>query len=142
MDRSESGDSTAVAAASAEARPVAAATEDLEAEAEAAVRPARHHQEGWMKPDPVVRIVHNSKKATIRQHYYPEGGWGWVVVAATTAATAVGHGVQMAVAGVLPVQPHYWIASGRQLHARGTCCVRCPIRTPTPLDFIPYPSLT
>lgn len=66
----------------------------------------RLHEEGWMKPDPVVRIVYNSKKATIRQHYYPEGGWGWVVVVSTAIAVAVAHGAQMVVAAALPWQMH------------------------------------
>ena len=35
------------------------------------------------------------KQATIKQHYYPEGGWGWVVVLAGFLAQAMTHGLQM-----------------------------------------------
>lgn len=37
-----------------------------------AVRHMPHH---WMKSDvaATIRTIHNNKKATIRQHYYPEG---------------------------------------------------------------------
>ena len=90
---------------------IAAAEAEAEADAEALASArcdlpvvVRMHEEGWMKPDPAVRIVYNSKKATIRQHYYPEGGWGWVVVVSTAIAVAVAHGTQMSVAAALPWQ--------------------------------------
>ena len=37
-----------------------------------AIRHMPHH---WMKSDvaATIRTIHNNKKATIRQHYYPEG---------------------------------------------------------------------
>ena len=50
---------------------------------------------------PVLRI-HNNKKATIRQHYYPEGGWGWVVAVASSLVLAIGHGLQLGLAAALP----------------------------------------
>lgn len=33
------------------------------------------HQFQWMRPEmaATIRTIHNNKKATIRQHYYPEG---------------------------------------------------------------------
>jgi hypothetical protein len=35
----------------------------------------RHMPHHWMKADvaATIRTIHNNKKATIRQHYYPEG---------------------------------------------------------------------
>lgn len=35
----------------------------------------RHMPHHWMRPDvaATIRTIHNNKKATIRQHYYPEG---------------------------------------------------------------------
>lgn len=38
---------------------------------------------------------------TLKQHYYPEGGWGWVVLAVALAVQAVAHGAQMTMAGYL-----------------------------------------
>lgn len=31
--------------------------------------------------------------STILQHYYPEGGWGWVVVACSVLVQILGHGL-------------------------------------------------
>ena len=50
--------------------------------------------------------IHNTKKATIKQHYYPEGGWGWVVVATAGAVVFFAHGMQMALATMLAWQLH------------------------------------
>ncbi|KAF6211659.1 hypothetical protein GE061_012172 [Apolygus lucorum] len=33
---------------------------------------------------------------TLRQHYYPEGGWGWVVLAASVLVHLLSHGLQLA----------------------------------------------
>ncbi|KAG8227064.1 hypothetical protein J437_LFUL008503 [Ladona fulva] len=33
---------------------------------------------------------------TLKQHYYPEGGWGWVVVWASVAVHALSHGLHVA----------------------------------------------
>ena len=35
----------------------------------------RHMPHPWMRPEvaATIRTIHNNKKATIRQHYYPEG---------------------------------------------------------------------
>ena len=40
------------------------------------------------------------KQATIRQHYYPEGGWGYIVVTVAFLVQVIAHGFQMAV-GIL-----------------------------------------
>lgn len=47
-------------------------------------------------------ICHSRKQAppTLRQHYYPEGGWGWLVVAIAVIVQILTHGLHMA-AGVL-----------------------------------------
>lgn len=33
---------------------------------------------------------------TLKQHYYPEGGWGWVVAAVAVAAHLLSHGLHLA----------------------------------------------
>ena len=35
------------------------------------------------------------KQATIRQHYYPEGGWGFVVVIVAVIVQIITHGLQL-----------------------------------------------
>ncbi|XP_058063352.1 monocarboxylate transporter 2-like [Anopheles bellator] len=42
----------------------------------------------------------NTSIGTIKQHYYPEGGWGWIIVAVGVAVCVLTHGLQTAV-GVL-----------------------------------------
>lgn len=39
------------------------------------------------------------KRATLQRHYYPEGGWGWVIVATAIAVHVLNHGFQLS-AGV------------------------------------------
>ncbi|KAK2715165.1 hypothetical protein QYM36_009970 [Artemia franciscana] len=39
----------------------------------------------------------DAKKATIRQHYYPEGGWGWAIVIATFISQFLVEGVTVLV---------------------------------------------
>lgn len=34
---------------------------------------------------------------TLRQHYYPEGGWGWLVLAIGFLVQAISHGLHMAI---------------------------------------------
>lgn len=36
------------------------------------------------------------KKTTLGRHYYPEGGWGWVVVTCSVVVHLLGHGLQLA----------------------------------------------
>ncbi|XP_063846105.1 uncharacterized protein LOC135091965 [Scylla paramamosain] len=40
-------------------------------------------------------------RATIMQHYYPEGGWGWVVVAVAAAVHLLAHGLHTAYGALL-----------------------------------------
>lgn len=42
---------------------------------------------------------HHRPASTIRQHYYPEGGWGWVVVVCAVLVQVFAHGIHGA-AGV------------------------------------------
>lgn len=37
------------------------------------------------------------------QHYYPEGGWGWVVVGVASIIHALNHGLHMAFGALLPL---------------------------------------
>ncbi len=44
---------------------------------------------------PQTALKSYGKSATFRQHYYPEGGWGWVVAACCFAANAFTFGLQL-----------------------------------------------
>lgn len=35
------------------------------------------------------------KVTTLRRHYYPEGGWGWVIVVCTVVVHVLNHGIQL-----------------------------------------------
>ena len=37
----------------------------------------------------------NPKSATFRQHYYPEGGWGWVIIICATVVQILTSGIQL-----------------------------------------------
>ena len=37
---------------------------------------------------------------TLKQHYYPEGGWGWVIVLAAVLANIIAYGMQMTLAAL------------------------------------------
>lgn len=53
---------------------------------------------------PVSRISSisaTSTQSTIKQHYYPEGGWGFVVVAVSTLVAILNHGLHMSSGVVL-----------------------------------------
>ena len=41
------------------------------------------------------------KQATIRQHYYPEGGWGYVVLICASLVNILAHGLQMSFSVIL-----------------------------------------
>ncbi|KAK4300477.1 hypothetical protein Pmani_027321 [Petrolisthes manimaculis] len=43
------------------------------------------------------------RRATMTQHYYPEGGWGWVVVLVASIIHALTHGLHMAFGALLPL---------------------------------------
>lgn len=32
---------------------------------------------------------------TIKQHYYPEGGWGWLIVVCAVVVQCLNHGIQL-----------------------------------------------
>ncbi|QQP50294.1 Monocarboxylate transporter 10like, partial [Caligus rogercresseyi] len=40
-------------------------------------------------------------KTTLRQHYYPEGGWGWVIILVTVIVQIIIHGFQLSFNGFL-----------------------------------------
>lgn len=35
------------------------------------------------------------KATTLRRHYYPEGGWGWVIIVVTVLVHILNHGLQL-----------------------------------------------
>ncbi|CAG7725207.1 unnamed protein product [Allacma fusca] len=38
---------------------------------------------------------------TLQQHYYPEGGWGWLVLLAAVFSHALAHGAQLSLSNVI-----------------------------------------
>lgn len=43
-----------------------------------------------------VLALDSRKKTTLGRHYYPEGGWGWVVITCSIVVHLLGHGLQLA----------------------------------------------
>lgn len=41
------------------------------------------------------------KRATLQRHYYPEGGWGWVILATAVVVHVLNHGLQLSAAVML-----------------------------------------
>ena len=89
-----------------------------EPQSEAAVSPAKHSavsQRQQILKTPIVEAVIVSSKngrqlvldpfdkklkdlRTLKQHYYPEGGWGWVILLVTLSVQMLVHGVQYGIA--------------------------------------------
>lgn len=58
----------------------------------------QHHLPSCHHKGPVSRISSisaTSTQSTIKQHYYPEGGWGFVVVIVSTLVAVLNHGLHM-----------------------------------------------
>ena len=53
---------------------------------------------------------------TLKQHYYPEGGWGWVIVLVTLCVMIISHGLQVTLAMYLMAVPKSSIISRRLLN--------------------------
>ncbi|XP_032677563.1 uncharacterized protein LOC116847070 [Odontomachus brunneus] len=49
---------------------------------------------------PTERLADFRKEATLRRHYYPEGGWGYVIVTCSMLVHFLGVGLQLAAPGV------------------------------------------
>ena len=54
---------------------------------------------------------------TLKQHYYPEGGWGWVIVLVTLCVQIISHGLQFALAMYVMCLPKSSVISRRLLNA-------------------------
>ena len=54
---------------------------------------------------------------TLKQHYYPEGGWGWVIVLVTLCVQLISHGLQYALAMYILAVPKSSVISRRLLNA-------------------------
>ena len=48
------------------------------------------------------------KAATIRQHYYPEGGWGYVVLLSAFLVNILAHGLQLSFGVLLLAVQRRW----------------------------------
>lgn len=53
---------------------------------------------------------------TLKQHYYPEGGWGWVIVLVTLAVQIISHGLQFSLAMFVMSVPKSSVISRRLLN--------------------------
>ena len=70
----------------------------------------------------LVTILNQSDKKmkelrTLKQHYYPEGGWGWVIVLVTLCVQLISHGLQYALAMYILAVPKSSVISRRLLNA-------------------------
>lgn len=67
-----------------------------------------HHHHQQHEPKNESRLVTDLRQLmTLRQHYYPEGGWGWVIAVVAMTSQMLAHGLHMAV-GVLVVELMKW----------------------------------
>lgn len=48
-------------------------------------------------------VVVKTEVPTLKQHYYPEGGWGWIVVAVSFAVHVLNQGLHMSSGVLLPI---------------------------------------
>uniref|UniRef100_T1JMS3 Monocarboxylate transporter n=1 Tax=Strigamia maritima TaxID=126957 RepID=T1JMS3_STRMM len=62
------------------------------------------------------KVNGNKKSATIRQHYYPEAGWGWVITICASYVLLICHGLHMAY-GILYLEILQKFGRDRQLEA-------------------------
>lgn len=61
----------------------------------------RHHRQ---EPKQSSRLVTDLRQLmTLRQHYYPEGGWGWLITGIGLIMQLIAHGLHMSV-GVFVVE--------------------------------------
>lgn len=51
----------------------------------------------------IVCPVKRLPPPTLKQHYYPEGGWGWFIVLIAVVVQTLNHGVQIAAGALLPL---------------------------------------
>ncbi|KFB52150.1 hypothetical protein ZHAS_00020476 [Anopheles sinensis] len=60
-----------------------------------------------------------AKASTLRRHYYPEGAWGWLVLAVGTLQAILNHGVQLS-------GPLYLLPAGERFHQPAVnSCGKC-----------------
>ncbi|KAH7936642.1 hypothetical protein HPB49_001886 [Dermacentor silvarum] len=101
----------------------------------------RETQEGGDVPGVSKAALEKPSVSTIRQHYYPEGGWGWVVCACALLVHMLTHGLQGAYGLLLIVirQQFHGDDEAYTLHA-GTAfalCLNLELYTPL-LGFASY----
>lgn len=62
------------------------------------------HRHNRQEPKTSSRLVTDLRQLmTLRQHYYPEGGWGWLITAIGIIMQCIAHGLHMSV-GVFIVE--------------------------------------
>jgi hypothetical protein len=65
-------------------------------------------------------VVVKTEVPTLKQHYYPEGGWGWIIVAVSFAVHVLNQGLHMSSGVMLPIIvrnfPHATYGSSGQRH--------------------------
>lgn len=72
------------------------------------------------------------KRATLQRHYYPEAGWGWVVMATAIAVHVLNHGFQLSAAVTLGAAA---VKFGQPVINTGQWPVIYPSSTPFPLLY-------
>ncbi|KFB52159.1 AGAP000795-PB-like protein [Anopheles sinensis] len=78
---------------------------------------SHHHRHHDLKIPYGARLVADLRQLiTLKQHYYPEGGWGWLVTYIGVVVHCIAHGLQLS-AGVFLLQtahifPHLTVAAG------------------------------
>uniref|UniRef100_A0A182QM13 Monocarboxylate transporter n=1 Tax=Anopheles farauti TaxID=69004 RepID=A0A182QM13_9DIPT len=79
-----------------------------------------HHRHHDLKIPYGARLVADLRQLiTLKQHYYPEGGWGWLVTYIGIVVNCIAHGLQLS-AGVFLLQtgthifPHLTVAAASQ----------------------------
>ncbi|XP_026812007.1 monocarboxylate transporter 2 isoform X2 [Rhopalosiphum maidis] len=69
-------------------------------------------------------VVVKTEVPTLKQHYYPEGGWGWIIVAVSFAVHVLNIGLHMSSGVMLPIVarnfPHASFGSAGWLGAMST----------------------
>lgn len=68
----------------------------------------------------IVCPVKKLPTPTLKQHYYPEGGWGWFVVFIAVLVQTLNHGVQLAYGVVFPTVLKQFASSGSTYTSAGT----------------------
>uniref|UniRef100_A0A182SEC1 Monocarboxylate transporter n=1 Tax=Anopheles maculatus TaxID=74869 RepID=A0A182SEC1_9DIPT len=94
-----------------------------------------HHRHHDLKIPYGARLVADLRQLiTLKQHYYPEGGWGWLVTYIGILINCIAHGLQLS-AGVFLLQtahifPHLTVAAALRMQSVGTITTLIDLGSP------------